>query len=193
MPESIADGPGKERRLESWGEIAGYLRREIRTIAALGKNSRAPYSSCRSANKVRFTLILPSLMSGIARAEPRDVKEDDFTDEPAVAPNHGSNPTDSATLTPSVETQSRIAIPVYRRKSTWLAGIAFLIVFGVLVTHSIFSFPSSTSSPAPVASSDGKIRLFVRPLQNIAENLGQRTSPKARPMKADFFYSIASF
>jgi len=32
MPESIADSPGKERRLESWGEIAAYLRREIRTV-----------------------------------------------------------------------------------------------------------------------------------------------------------------
>jgi hypothetical protein len=32
MPESIAHGPGKERRLESWGEIAAYLRREIRTV-----------------------------------------------------------------------------------------------------------------------------------------------------------------
>jgi len=169
MPESIADGPGKERRLESWGEIAGICGAKFAPCSAGKKRSRSLFIVCRSANKVRFTLILPSLISGIASPEPRDVKEDDFTDEPAVAPNHGSNPTDSATLIPTVETQSRIAIPFYRRKSTWLAGIAFLMVFGVLVAHSIFSFPSSTSSPASVASSDGKIRLFVRPLQTLRE------------------------
>lgn len=106
--------------------------------------------------------------------EPRDVKEDDFADAPSVAPDHGSNPTDSvATLIPTVETQPQIAIPFYRRKSTWMALIAFLMVFGVFVTHSIFSFPSFTSSPTPVASSDGKVRLFVRPLQNIAGDPGQ--------------------
>jgi hypothetical protein len=32
MPEATQGGPGKERRLESWGEIAASLRREIRTM-----------------------------------------------------------------------------------------------------------------------------------------------------------------
>jgi TolB-like protein/Flp pilus assembly protein TadD len=174
MPESIAGVPDKERRLESWGEIAAYLRREIRTVQRWEKTLALPIHRLQVGKQSSVYAYPSELDKWYREREPRDVKEDDFTDAPCVAPNHGSNPSDSvATLIPTVETQPQIAIPFYKRKSTWLALIAFLMVFGVFVTHSIFSFPSFTSGPTPVVSSDGKVRLFVRPLQNIAGDPGQ--------------------
>ncbi len=174
MPEATQGGPGKERRLESWGEIAAYLRREIRTVQRWEKTLVLPIHRLQVGKQSSVYAYPSELDKWYREREPRDVKEDDFTDEPSVAPNNASNPTDSvATLIPTVETQPQIAFPFYRRQSTWLALIAFLIVFGVFVTRSIVSFPSFTSSPTPVASSDGKVRLFVRPFQNIAGDPGQ--------------------
>jgi TolB-like protein len=168
MPESTAGGPGKERRLESWGEIASYLRREIRTVQRWEKNLALPIHRL-PVGKLSSVYAYPSeLDKWYHQREPLDVKEDDPPDEPSVAPSSSSVPTDSATtLIPTPEIPSQIAISFYRHKSAWLAGIAFLVVFGILVTRSISSFPSFTSDPRTVASPDGKIRLFVRPLATI--------------------------
>ena len=42
MPESQELAQSKERRLESWGEIAAYLRREIRTVQRWEKTLGLP-------------------------------------------------------------------------------------------------------------------------------------------------------
>jgi TolB-like protein/Flp pilus assembly protein TadD len=170
MPESTASGPGKERKLESWGEIAAYLRREIRTVQRWEKNLGLPIHRLQVGKQSSVYAYPSELDKWYLEREPSDIKDDDSPDEPSVVPNSSSVPvpTDSATtLIPTAETQSQIAISFYRRKSAWFAGIAFLVVFGILVTRSISPFPSFTSSPRAAASSDGKIRLFVRPLATI--------------------------
>src|SRR6267142_7248724 len=92
---------GKERRLESWGEIAAYLRREIRTVQRWEKTLALPIHRLQVGKQSSVYAYPSELDEWYREREPRDVKEDDFTAEPSVAPNHGSNPTDSvATLIP---------------------------------------------------------------------------------------------
>jgi TolB-like protein/Flp pilus assembly protein TadD len=154
----------KERRLESWGEIAAYLRREIRTVQRWEKNLGVPIHRLQ-VGKISSVYAYPSeLDKWYQGREPQDVKEDDFTEEPVVEPNSASSPpADSSTkLVPAIGPQSQTAIPLYRRKSAWLAGIAFMVVFGILVARAIIPYPPISSLPP-----GGKIRLFVRPLATI--------------------------
>jgi TolB-like protein/Flp pilus assembly protein TadD len=160
----------KERRLESWGEIAAYLRREIRTVQRWEKNLGLPIHRLQ-VGKISSVYAYPSeLDKWYQGREPQDVKEEDFTEEPVIEPN-GASPhaADSSTnLIPAIVPPSQTVIPYYRRKSTWLAGVAFIVVFGILVARAIFPFP-----PIPSPTSTGKIRLFVRPFQNITGDPGQ--------------------
>jgi TolB-like protein/Flp pilus assembly protein TadD len=172
-PPNLATPGGaqaKERRLESWGEIAAYLRREIRTVQRWEKNLGLPIHRLQ-VGKISSVYAYPSELDKWYRGrEPQDVKEDDFTEEPVVEPN-GASPhaADSNTnLIPAIVPPSQTVIPFYRRKSAWLAGVAFIVVFGILVARAIFPFPP-ISSP----TSTGKIRLFVRPFQNITGDPGQ--------------------
>jgi TolB-like protein/Flp pilus assembly protein TadD len=152
----------KERRLESWGEIAAYLRREIRTVQRWEKNLGLPIHRL-PVGKISSVYAYPSELDKWYRErEPQEVKDDD-SDGISVAPNAGAVPSDSATnLVPAIAQQSQTAIPFYRRKSAWLAAMAFMVVFGILVARAIIPSPP-ISSP----SSGGKIRLFVRPLATI--------------------------
>src|SRR5260221_4391066 len=135
-PESAS---GKERRLESWGEIAAYLRREIRTVQRWEKTLGLPIHRLNVGRNSAVYAYPSELDKWYQGREPQDVKEDDFTEEPVAEPNGASPPPadSSAKLVPAIAPPSQTAIPFYRRKSAWLAGIAFTVVFGILVARAI--------------------------------------------------------
>ena len=173
----MADGPDvgkapdgartKERRLESWGEIALYLRREIRTVQRWEKTLGLPIHRL-PVGKGSSVYAYPSeLDKWYHQREPREI--DDPPAARATAENHGPNGS-STFAPPSGTSQTRIPSepPVQkdRKKAAWLAGITFLLATGFLVVR----FWPQPNQPA---STDGKIRLFVRPFQNISGDPGQ--------------------
>src|SRR5215813_12454596 len=75
--------PSNERRLESWGEIASYLRREIRTVQRWERNLGLPIHSL-SVGKNASVYAYPSeLDKWYKERETRLAKEDPEVDSPS--------------------------------------------------------------------------------------------------------------
>ena len=181
MPESTAGGPGKERRLESWGEIASYLRREIRTVQRWEDKLGLPIHRL-PVGKISSVYAYPSeLDRWYHEREPGPDKDGDLSDDPSSSgilrpnglPIRAPSPngvTDSGTQSNSgVQLQKAF----YRRRAAWLVGLASLVVVGVFSVLATSWYPSVSFLPRGATPLDAKIRLFVRPFQNIAGDPGQ--------------------
>jgi len=81
MPESQELAQSKERRLESWGEIAAYLRREIRTVQRWEKTLGLPIRRLQVGRQASVYAFPSELDKWYLEREPQ-VKEDDHTDGP---------------------------------------------------------------------------------------------------------------
>src|ERR1700745_2362405 len=83
MPESTTGGPGRERRLESWGEIASYLRREIRTVQRWEDKLGLPIHRL-PVGKISSVYAYPSeLDRWYHEREPGSDKDGDLSDDPS--------------------------------------------------------------------------------------------------------------
>jgi len=178
MPESpdLGSGPGgaqaKERRLESWGEIAAYLRREIRTVQRWEKTLGLPIRRLQVGKQSSVYAFPSELDKWYLEREPRDVKDDDPPDEQAAAEPNGP-PVPAPFPIRKVDVKSQSAVPFYKRKSTWFGGMAFVVILGLIVARSILWLPTVSFQPRTPVSVSGKMRLFVRPFQNISGDPGQ--------------------
>src|SRR5260221_9843636 len=105
-PESSS---GKERRLESWGEIASYLRREIRTVQRWEKTLGLPIPRLQVGKQSSVYAYPSELDKWYLEREPV-IKEDDAPVEPALAePAHTAVPQGDGAPPQSRE-------PLYKRK-----------------------------------------------------------------------------
>jgi TolB-like protein/cytochrome c-type biogenesis protein CcmH/NrfG len=169
MPELQQLAQSKERKLESWGEIAAYLRREIRTVQRWEKTLGLPIRRLQVGKQSSVYAFPSELDKWYLEREPQ-VKEEERSDE--------HTPTAPPELRPAfpiqaIDEKASQEIPFYKKKSTWFGGMAFLIILVLLIARSVpwppsGMFPSRTTIPP-----DGKIRLFVRPFQNISGDPGQ--------------------
>jgi TolB-like protein/Flp pilus assembly protein TadD len=160
------DGQGKERKLESWGEIAAYLRREIRTVQRWEKTLGLPIHRLQVGKQSSVYAYPSELDKWYREREPREIetKDDDSSSEllPSAVhePNGALGPAPGRNGASSVLLPSKI--PFYKMKTAWFGSVAFVIMLGILLWR----------SPGwPFA--DTKLRLFVRPLQNISGDPGQ--------------------
>jgi len=165
---------GKERRLESWGEIASYLRREIRTVQRWEKTLDLPIHRLKVGKNSSVYAYPSELDKWYLEREPKELKDDEPTDisssslapEPA-APDISPAPDESnvgdarppATISPN------------KRRSAWLAGMALLILSVWLAVR--FDLLVSLFHPTNPTVASGKLRLFVRPFQTVAGDQGQ--------------------
>ena len=195
MPDSSApagrDAPlPTERRLESWGEIASHLRREIRTVQRWERNLGLPVHRLRVGKQASVFAYASELDRWFKEREEtiRNDKEDDSSASVPVAPpvapappaevnppNGGANAAASKLIAPELPTVAPHVTPPpqthnpYRRKAQWIAALLFLVVVAVLVVR--FAL---TATPAPGdLTGDNKLRLFVRPFQTIAGDSSQ--------------------
>ncbi len=169
MPESTAGGPGKERRLESWGEIASYLRREIRTVQRWEKTLTLPIHRLRVGKQSSVYAYPSELDKWYLEREPGDVKDDETADEPSSSTAQAPNGSAVPGAVPNGDAQSEK--PFYKRTAVWATALASLAVIGVLIAVIVGWHPSvQSNNTIPL---DAKIRLFVRPFQNIAGDPGQ--------------------
>ena len=70
----------KERRLESWGEIAAYLRREIRTVQRWEKTLGLPVHRLLVGKQSSVYAYPSELDKWYREREPKEIKEDDSGD-----------------------------------------------------------------------------------------------------------------
>ena len=165
------DVHGKERRLESWGEIAAYLRREIRTVQRWEKTLQLPVHRLLVGKQSSVYAYPSELDKWYREREPKEIREDDGGDEPS--PSHAESNVPAAATAPISEIRTPPQVPNFKLKTKWLAGMVVLVVAGLLLARATFWSPSASFQPAAAVATNGKIRLFVRPFQNIAGDPSQ--------------------
>ncbi|MBS1841907.1 MAG: hypothetical protein JST77_13785, partial [Acidobacteria bacterium] len=157
--------PTNERRLESWGEIAAYLRREIRTVQRWERNLCLPIHRL-SVGKNSSVYAYPSeLDRWYKEREPRLAKEDPEVDEPAPSRNPplpsstvGSTNGEAAQIQES-EKESARSVGFSRKRLITGAAVVFVVglltaKYGGLLRDAIF--PPKVTVP---------VRLLVRSLK----------------------------
>jgi TolB-like protein len=187
-PFSALEGSGapqpSERRLESWGEIAAYLRREIRTVQRWERNLGLPVHRLR-VGKLASVFAYPSELdkwfkereqsirnekeeesgANIAPPQPEgkqevpapnDVIPSTLAAPVVTAPAANGGPTDE------VHQEPVPPIPVLL-KILWIALAIFVVSAGFL----LFRYTATVQLRSAV-SPDQKLRLLVRPFQVIA-------------------------
>lgn len=151
--------PSNERRLESWGEIASYLRREIRTVQRWERNLGLPIHRL-SVGKNSSVYAYPSeLDKWYKEREPRLEKEDTEIDSPSQGSqsSSSSNISQNHEVPPSPSGQEKESAIKSSRKRL-IAGAAAIFLVGLLTAKyggrlRDAVFPPKVSAP---------IRLLVR-------------------------------
>ncbi len=128
--------PSNERRLESWGEIASYLRREIRTVQRWERNLGLPIHRL-SVGKQSSVYAYPSeLDKWYKERETHLVREDPEVDAP-VSTEHGPSilssgePVNGQTTQPLPVTDESTAAPRKFSRKRLIAGAMAVFVVGL--------------------------------------------------------------
>ena len=154
-----SDPTAGEARLESWGEIASYLRREIRTVQRWERLHSLPVHRLPTGSVYAYR----SELDAWRERQPKDNDQDDQ----GKGTNGETNQTDKLVIDPTPAPPQPIRIEPKVLTHPWvLVAIAILIVIGALGYRALRPWlPSLT--PAE------KTRLFVRPFTNSGHNSEQ--------------------
>jgi TolB-like protein/tetratricopeptide (TPR) repeat protein len=177
---SFAEGPGaarvpQERRIESWGEIAAYLRREIRTVQRWERNLGLPIHRLQ-VGKQGSVYAYPSELDKWYRDREKRIEVEGESDSPSsgtpafTAESESKTPRISDTEEPVGENYEAPPVPKPPfRTWRWVLGAAALVlVTGILYLLGLELEPKVTFDPRTPIASSSKIRLFVRPFANVS-------------------------
>jgi TolB-like protein/Flp pilus assembly protein TadD len=186
MPELSAPESARqpERRLESWGEIAAYLRREIRTVQRWERSLGLPVHRLR-VGKQASVFAYPSELDKWFKERDESIRNDSEEASSAKitpAPPEGREdvpPSGAASGPPELlpppvsandgskaEVRSEPAPPIPPRK---VSNRTLWIASAVLLAAGLFLFRyTGTVQPRNSVTPGEKLRLFVRPFQTIA-------------------------
>jgi TolB-like protein/Tfp pilus assembly protein PilF len=165
----IPDPPTDEPRLESWGEIAAYLRREIRTVQRWERYQGLPVRRLLIGKLGSVYAYRSELDKWYRERQPHVDAEGDA--------NGGKEPSGAAVIvlesepvSAQVPAGSTINAPKPRpwSKLRWAIGIAVFLSLTAGAVYVGIIRPSVTVSRAP-----DKTRLFVRPFTNSSGNSQQ--------------------
>ena len=100
-PGQMTEPPANEARLESWGEIATYLRRDVRTVQRWEKTEDLPVRRHEHQKKSTVYAYPSELDEWVKKRQPADDPEADaaFIPEPDVDPSTENGNADSALAT----------------------------------------------------------------------------------------------
>jgi TolB-like protein/cytochrome c-type biogenesis protein CcmH/NrfG len=178
----LPDPPAGEPKLESWGEIAAYLRREIRTVQRWEKYQGLPVRRLQIGKLGSVYAYRSELDRWYKERQPHDADSDEPSTEP---PDKATDkPTDKATYRPTDTPQpdngvvhqaepdtSRDAEPDNREKRKrlirWAVGAASLLVL------SLAAYVAIVKPSLPLLRPVERTRLFVRPFTNHSGNAQQ--------------------
>ena len=164
------DPPKDEPRLESWGEIASYLRREIRTVQRWEKYQGLPVHRLVIGKLGSVYAYRSELDKWYRERQPavETGQEDDEKPENGEVASHAAVPTDpEQKQAPKEATNSGELPPPRPPRFTRLhitIALATLLVLAA-VTPAVYFFRGGHS---PIRSASGKIRLVVLPFANLS-------------------------
>ncbi len=154
---SASENPN-ERRLESWGEIALYLKRDIRTVQRYEKNEGLPVHRMRIGKGDQVYAFPSELDQWIRDRQP---KPDDDLKE--VNNAEDDRPNNNGVDKTGPDTKSDPAYPAAKRVLwKWVAMAAGA---AIILALAVFFFVPNPGLPKQAASS--KTLLFVRPFAGL--------------------------
>ncbi len=167
--------PSNERRLESWGEIASYLRREIRTVQRWERNLGLPIHRL-AVGKQSSVFAYPSELDKWFKEQERHIEAEAAArndDQPTFVPSEPRNGQNAQPIPAPVSTEKPGGLPW-----KWIVA-AGVLIFGFSLIAVIFrdQFPELSIHSRNPSRTDTRIRLFARPLKspasedNLAEGL----------------------
>src|SRR5579859_4682602 len=160
--------PSNERRLESWGEIASYLRREIRTVQRWERNLGLPIRRL-SVGKNTSVYAYPSELDKWYKERETHLEEDTEVDSPSQSSSSSSrsNTPQNHEVPPNPAVQER-ELQIKSSRKRLIAGAATIFLIGLLTAKyggrlRDAVFPPKVSAP---------IRLLVRSFKASAGEQG---------------------
>src|ERR1700674_424751 len=142
-PGQMSEPPANEPRLESWGEIAGYLRRDVRTVQRWERYHGLPVRRLRDGKLPTFYAYRSELDKWFLEHQPKPEAED---------PHDESIPCDDA----SAESNPAKSFGL---RNALFAGLILLAV----ASGTYFLLVNKSHLPGRAPE---KTRLFVRPFAN---------------------------
>src|ERR1700730_3981017 len=163
-----ADPPSDEPRLESWGEIAAYLRREIRTVQRWEKYQGLPVRRLLIGKLGSVYAYVPERKRGYRDPHPKaDNDEEDNSqaanDKIAAHVTVSANAETEEEKEKSSGSEARPPRPRITRLHITITLLALLII--AVVTPGVYFVRKGHS---PIRSASGKIRLVVLPFPNLS-------------------------
>ena len=160
MPDSTTGGhlrsdpPADEPRLESWGEIAAYLRREVRTVQRWERYQGLPVRRLQ-IGKLGTVYAYRSELDKWFRERQPAAENGEITATVTASTDEQAEPKSDSSPNPSQPRITRLHII-----------ITLLTLLLVAVVTPAFYF--KLGRRAPVRSASGKIRLIVLPFRNFS-------------------------
>jgi TolB-like protein len=169
---SVPDPPTDEPRLESWGEIAAYLRREIRTVQRWERYQGLPVRRLQIGKLGTVYAYRSELDRWFRERQPKPENDEENTEKPTngesaahVALLAEAAPQESKTESSGSEPPPR---PRITRLHITITILTLLII--AVATPSLLFFRGGHSR---VRSASGKIRLVVLPFANLSGDVQQ--------------------
>ena len=167
---SIPDPPTDEPRLESWGEIAAYLRREIRTVQRWERYQGLPVRRLQIGKLGTVYAYRSELDKWFRERQPKPENGEEDADKPTngEATVHAkvvlteAEPDESKAELPA----SKVPPPPHRRITRLQITITILTLLVIAAATPTVLFLRGGHST--VRSASGKIRLVVLPFANLS-------------------------
>jgi TolB-like protein/Flp pilus assembly protein TadD len=162
---TMQDRPANDR-LDSWKEIAAYLKKEVRTVQRWEKNHALPVRRL-AQGKLGTVFAYKSDLDAWWEASQSKIGIETDTEEDKLDDDHGSSPSNVLVLPPAADPSQKNAIvdPRYdrfRRLGLW----SILLVIVAAAGYAIWRQINSPFLP-------GKVTLAVRPFKNMSGDSAQ--------------------
>jgi TolB-like protein/Tfp pilus assembly protein PilF len=162
-----ADPPAGEPRLESWGEIASYLRRDIRTVQRWEKDLGLPVRRLKIGKLGSVYAYRSELDKWYQERQPQETEPEPQRDNGAKDSSGDRTRSENLTANPAASPPPIAPPPNIKSKLRWVVGTAVFVA----VLSGIYVGILKPSMP--VLRSTEKPRLFVRPFTNSSGNSQQ--------------------
>ena len=178
LDRSLPDPPGNEPRLESWGEIAAYLHREIRTVQRWEKYHGLPVRRLLVGKLSTVYAYRSELDKWFRERQPQvDSEPEDEPERPTPAdPDlQSSEKLIDLPAGPILHAADHpVSSNTHPTRDTWWFKLRWALAVSVFVVVTAGGAYVFIANPAAPGLRPGeKARLFVRPFSNITGNAEQ--------------------
>jgi len=150
------DPPANETRLESWGEIASYLRRDVRTVQRWERSLELPVRRLHVGKISSVYAYRSELDKWYLERQPPD--------EPTDKPKNPDASTFKTSEAP--QTDARQDSDKRKQPAKFWPRVAMMTAVILAIALGIRYYPIIIRHYRPTKPGDGKLRLFVRPFAN---------------------------